>query len=82
MRPELAILSFLCLVLLAALTLLHANSRNTAVLSLIGWLLVSTLVQGVNSVVWAGNVDVRSPAWCDIGAWQNLLRQNKDQHKL
>ena len=68
MRPELAILSFLCLVLLISLTFLHVNSRNAAVLSLIGWLLVSTLVQGVNGIVWAQNTEIRSPVWCDIGA--------------
>ncbi|KIP01844.1 mating-type-like pheromone receptor [Phlebiopsis gigantea 11061_1 CR5-6] len=68
MRPELAILSFLCLVLLIALTLLHVNSRNVAVLSLIGWLLASTLVQGVNSIVWAQSTEIRSPVWCDIAS--------------
>ncbi|EKM52529.1 uncharacterized protein PHACADRAFT_261014 [Phanerochaete carnosa HHB-10118-sp] len=66
MRPELPILSFLCLVLLMALTLLHVNSRNVAVLALIGWLLVCSLVQGVDSVAWAQNTVVRTPVWCDI----------------
>ena len=67
MRPELSILPFLCLVLSIALTLLHANSRNVAVLALLGWLLLCNLAQGVDSVVWAGNTVVHTPVWCDIG---------------
>lgn len=72
MRPELPILSFLCLVLLIALTLLHANSRNVAVLALIGWLSVCSLIQGVDSVLWAGNTVVRAPVWCDISEYCQL----------
>jgi pheromone a factor receptor len=67
MRPELPTLSFLCLILLTALMLLHVNSRNVAILALIGWLLMCSFIQGVDSIVWSGNAIVHSPAWCDIG---------------
>ena len=66
MRPELPVLSFLCLVLLIALTFLHANSRNVAVIALIVWLLVCSLIQGVDNVLWSGNTAIRLSVWCDI----------------
>lgn len=73
MRSELSILSFTSAILLIALFFLHAKSRNVAVLALIGWLLVCSIVQGVNSVVWVGNAVDRAPVWCDIGALKLLF---------
>ncbi|KAI0087564.1 pheromone A receptor-domain-containing protein [Irpex rosettiformis] len=54
--------------LLLGLAFLHAKSRNVAVLSLISWLLVGNIIQGVNSIMWAGNVTVRHKVWCDISS--------------
>ncbi|KZT69399.1 fungal pheromone STE3G-protein-coupled receptor [Daedalea quercina L-15889] len=44
----------------------HWRARNVAILSLIAWLFVVDLIYGVNTIVWAGNVEVRIVVWCDI----------------
>ena len=44
----------------------HCRARNVAILSLIAWLFVVDLIYGVNTIVWAGNVEVRIVVWCDI----------------
>ncbi|GBE87051.1 predicted protein [Sparassis crispa] len=47
-------------------------------LSLITWLLLCNIIQGINSLVWASNIAVHVPVWCDIvtkvllGAWVAL----------
>lgn len=69
MRPELSILSFLCAVLLVGLAPLHVQARNIAILALIAWLLVCSIIQGVDSIVWSSDIVVRSPGWCDISEW-------------
>ncbi|KAH8101262.1 pheromone A receptor-domain-containing protein [Cristinia sonorae] len=66
MRIELSILSFLSAVLIFLLSPLHWKSHNVAVLSILIWLFVVNLVQGINSTVWLGNVAVRYLVWCDI----------------
>lgn len=60
-------MSFLCLASLVGLAPVQWYSRSITVSSLLVWLLVCNLIQGVNSVVWAGNEVIRSPVWCDIG---------------
>ena len=67
MRTELPVVSFLCIGLLLLLSPVFVHSRNTAVISLAIWLLLSNIIHGVDSIVWAGNVAVHVPAWCDIG---------------
>ncbi|TFY56930.1 hypothetical protein EVJ58_g7330 [Rhodofomes roseus] len=44
----------------------HWRARNVATLALIAWLFVVDLIYGVNTIVWAGNVEVRIVVWCDI----------------
>ena len=67
MRTELPVVSFLCIGLLLLLSPVFVHSRNTAVISLAIWLLLSNTIHGVDSIVWASNVTVHVPAWCDIG---------------
>lgn len=67
MRTELPILSFTCVALITMLSPLHWKSRNVAMLSIIIWLFVANLIQGINSTVWLGNATVRFAVWCDIG---------------
>ncbi|KAI0056904.1 fungal pheromone STE3G-protein-coupled receptor [Artomyces pyxidatus] len=44
----------------------HWKARNIPTLSLMGWLYVLNIIYGVNSILWAGNVNNPSPVWCDI----------------
>ncbi|KZT68611.1 hypothetical protein DAEQUDRAFT_671191 [Daedalea quercina L-15889] len=67
MAAALAAVAFLCVVVLVCLLPAYWASRNIAMLALIWWLVLCNVIQGINAVVWAGNVDVRIPVWCDIG---------------
>lgn len=67
MRIELPVFSFLCVVPLLLLAPLHYKSRNIAMLSLVGWLAICNLAQGINSIVWQGHTEIRAQVWCDIG---------------
>ncbi|KAK7046036.1 hypothetical protein VNI00_007031 [Paramarasmius palmivorus] len=66
MRPELAPVAFVA----AASVLLplpsHWKAKNTATLSIIAWLFIINVIYGVDAVVWAQNVDIVIPVWCDI----------------
>ncbi|KAL0571557.1 hypothetical protein V5O48_010406 [Marasmius crinis-equi] len=66
MHPEFAPISFIA----AAAVLLplpaHWRARNIATLSIIGWLFVLNIIFGVDALVWADNVEIVIPVWCDI----------------
>ncbi|KAF5329526.1 hypothetical protein D9619_009306 [Psilocybe cf. subviscida] len=64
--PQLPIFSLLAAVLVLIPLPWHWRARNVATLALIFWLSVVNLIYGVNSLIWAGNVDYRIPVWCDI----------------
>ncbi|KDR67451.1 hypothetical protein GALMADRAFT_79920 [Galerina marginata CBS 339.88] len=44
----------------------HLKNGNTGLCLLTGWLGISCLYEGINSIVWNGNVVNWSPIWCDI----------------
>ncbi|THG94556.1 hypothetical protein EW026_g6937 [Hermanssonia centrifuga] len=44
----------------------HWRARNVATLSMITWLFLINMIYGINALVWAGNVDIKTPVWCDI----------------
>ncbi|KAJ7455551.1 putative fungal pheromone GPCR, STE3-type [Mycena latifolia] len=44
----------------------HWRARNIPTLSIIAWLLLCNLTYGINAVIWAGNVEIVVPVWCDI----------------
>ncbi|KAF7320617.1 Pheromone receptor Rcb2 B44 [Mycena chlorophos] len=44
----------------------HWRARNVPTLSIIAWLFISNIVLAVNSIVWAGNFEIRAEVWCDI----------------
>lgn len=50
----------------------HWRARNIPVLSIAAWLCVSNIIDGINSIIWAGNVKVVAPVWCDISKWCKL----------
>ena len=57
--------------ILAALSLFlplpwHWRARNVATLSMIGWLFVSNIIYAVDAFIWANNIVVVVPVWCDI----------------
>ncbi|KAG9217556.1 hypothetical protein CCMSSC00406_0008483 [Pleurotus cornucopiae] len=44
----------------------HWRARNVPTLSIIGWLFLSNLTFGINSIIWADNVLDVATIWCDI----------------
>lgn len=64
--PQIPIFSLLAAILVLIPLPWHWRARNVATLALIFWLSVVNLIYGVNSLIWAGNVDYRIPVWCDI----------------
>ncbi|KAH9943670.1 STE3-domain-containing protein [Amylocystis lapponica] len=66
MHVELTVLSFLCAALLLGILPAYWSSRNVAMISLIVWLWSCNVIEGVNTVVWAGNSLSHIPIWCDI----------------
>lgn len=66
MHPEFPPVAFL-----AALSLLltlpwHWRAQNVATLSIIAWLFILNVVYGVDAMIWANNVNIVIPVWCDI----------------
>ncbi|EJD43537.1 STE3-domain-containing protein [Auricularia subglabra TFB-10046 SS5] len=65
---ELPIFSFLSIFLVLLPSPWHWKARNVATLSLIAWIVVCSIVRGVNSIIWMDNVVIRYRVWCDISA--------------
>ncbi|KAJ7182510.1 fungal pheromone STE3G-protein-coupled receptor [Mycena crocata] len=66
MHPELAIGAFLASSLVLVPLPWHWRARNIATLSMIAWLFVANLTYAINSIIWADNLNVVVPVWCDI----------------
>jgi pheromone a factor receptor len=66
MHPEFAPVAFLAAFLLAIPLIGTWRSGNISILSTIAWLFVTDMIYAVDAIVWAGNVDIRAPVWCDI----------------
>jgi pheromone a factor receptor len=73
MRSDLQAISFVCAGLLAILLVLPRIRRNVANLAIVLWLLACNLIHGINAIIWAGNIDIHVPAWCDIGERWTLI---------
>ncbi|KAA1466860.1 fungal pheromone STE3G-protein-coupled receptor [Dentipellis sp. KUC8613] len=57
--------------LLSALALLfplpwHFRAGNVAMMSMIFWIFCANVIYAVDSIIWAGNVDIVAVVWCDI----------------
>ena len=65
-HPELPTFAFLTAALVLIPIPWHWRARNVATLAIIAWLFVVDVIFGVNSLVWAGNVNNPIPVWCDI----------------
>lgn len=68
MHAELPILSFLCSAILAVFLWIPRVRVNIANLTILSWLILCNVVHGINAILWAGNVNIHIPVWCDIGA--------------
>ncbi|KAH7911853.1 GPCR fungal pheromone mating factor [Hygrophoropsis aurantiaca] len=44
----------------------HWRARNIGTLAIIAWLFIMNMIYGINSIIWAGNVNNYIPVWCDI----------------
>ncbi|THH17676.1 hypothetical protein EW146_g3174 [Bondarzewia mesenterica] len=44
----------------------QVKSNSIPAISIIAWLSVCNIIHAVNSLIWAGNVSVHVPVWCDI----------------
>jgi hypothetical protein len=64
------------LVLLVLMTSLIRQSWNLGVALLCFWLFWENLTAGIDSVIWAGNEDIRLYVYCDIGTLQHLYTCN------
>ncbi|KAJ3719616.1 pheromone A receptor-domain-containing protein [Lentinula guzmanii] len=66
MLAALPVVSFFCVVILGAFATGPRIRTDVAQLALVLWLLVCNLIQGINSLIWAGNTDIHVPRWCDL----------------
>ncbi|KAF9261046.1 fungal pheromone STE3G-protein-coupled receptor [Marasmius fiardii PR-910] len=66
MHPEFPPISFLAAAAVLIPLPAQWRVRNVAMLSLIAWLFMLNVILGVDAVVWADNVDIVIPVWCDI----------------
>ncbi|KII84139.1 hypothetical protein PLICRDRAFT_118514 [Plicaturopsis crispa FD-325 SS-3] len=66
MHAELPVVSFLSAAFLFIIIPLHYARLSIAHLSILVWLAVGNIIQGVNAIVWTGNTEMRIPVWCDI----------------
>jgi Pheromone A receptor len=51
----------------------HWRVGNVATLSIIAWLFVTNVIYGVDALIWADNVNVVIPVWCDISEYHPLV---------
>jgi pheromone a factor receptor len=78
MHPE-----FGPIALISALSLLlplpwHWRAGNVATLSIIGWLFVSNIIYAVDALMWADNIDIVIPVWCDISESLGIIALSHD----
>ncbi|KAG6899199.1 hypothetical protein C0993_012365 [Termitomyces sp. T159_Od127] len=66
MQANLAAISFVGSALLALFIPIARVRQNVVNLAIVSWLLGANFVHGVNAVIWADNVEIHAPVWCDI----------------
>ncbi len=66
MAPGLTTSSFIAAFLVLVPLPWHWQARNIPVLSIVAWLFAANVIDAVNSIIWAGNVEVVASVWCDI----------------
>ncbi|KAJ6602981.1 GPCR fungal pheromone mating factor [Mycena sp. CBHHK59/15] len=66
MPAALPIASFLCAALVLVPLPWHWRAGTVPTVSIAFWLFVDNFINGVNTVLWADNLDERALVWCDI----------------
>ncbi|PPQ94223.1 hypothetical protein CVT25_006649 [Psilocybe cyanescens] len=66
MAVALVILSFTCAGFLAVFVPVKRVRTSVPHLAIVLWLVGHNLIHAINAAVWAGNVDIHVPVWCDI----------------
>ncbi|KAF8890815.1 pheromone A receptor-domain-containing protein [Gymnopilus junonius] len=66
MAVTLAVLCLVCVGLLAVFVPIQRVRTNIPNLALVLWLLAYNAIHAVDTIVWAGTVDIHIPVWCDI----------------
>lgn len=65
-HPELPVFAFLSALLVLIPLPWHLRARNIATVSIVVWLFAVNMIYGINSILWADNVDIKARVWCDI----------------
>ena len=65
--PLYSVLSFLGFVVVLIPFSWHLQASNIGTCAYMFWVSFACLIEFVNSLVWAGNLDNNIPVWCDIG---------------
>lgn len=66
--PLVPIANFLaCILVLLSLSKSMFQSWNVGVCSFAIWIVLSSFMTAVDSIIWAGSVESLAPVWCDIG---------------
>ncbi|KAF9468421.1 GPCR fungal pheromone mating factor [Collybia nuda] len=66
MYPEFAPIALIAAASVLIVLPWHWRAGNVATLSLVFWLFITNLIYGVDAIVWADNVEIIIPVWCDI----------------
>jgi pheromone a factor receptor len=71
---DLPVLAFIAAVLVLIPLPRQIRARNIASIAMILWFFQHCLVDGINAIVWAGNVRDSAPVSCEISkTFSNLL---------
>ena len=73
MAPALIVTSFILFVFLAVFLPVKRVYGDIPSLSVVVWLILANLLQGVNTSLFHGTVSVKAFAWCDICAYLSYL---------
>jgi pheromone a factor receptor len=66
LHVELPVASFICSALVLAPLPWHWRAGTVPTIAISLWLFVANIIAGVDSIIWAGNVNIVVPVWCDI----------------
>ena len=73
MAFSMAALSLVCAILIAVLIPTKRVYTSVPHLAIALWLGCFNLIHGINAFVWAGNINIHIPVWCDIGELSHSL---------
>lgn len=78
MAFTMAALSLVCAILIAVFVPTKRIRTSVPHLAIALWLGGFNLIHGINAFVWAGNINIHIPVWCDISELSHpSIHQNK-----